>query len=447
MTQLTHGAMVNDKIRLCEPLGQGGMGHLWVADHLMLQAKVAVKFISIDRLDGDLDAVARFMREASMSAQIPSPHVVRTFDHGITDEGLPYIVMELLRGRTLRERLKEDGALSRSEASTAIRQVCKALASAHKMGIVHRDIKPDNVFILEEDDDASFGDPMFVKVLDFGLAKQTHPLEYGLETSTGAMVGTPSYMSPEQALSKKAVDHRADLWAVSVLAYHAVTGRLPFRGETLGSLCVAIANSDYVAATTVHAGLPAAFDAFFDKALHPDIDQRFQSAKELATAFVKAANAQQDTDTSPAPLPIDVEAMPSLAGGSVARAITSVIPPPRRTGLWLAAAAATALALGVVAARTDQPSASPGSDPAPAASTAAEPAPEPSSAPEVAPSSTSVPETKPETKAPQPEDAAPPKQRAAKRRQNPAQKAPPPKSAPAAPDPPAGDGKERNWGF
>ena len=292
--KLLPGSMVTHKLRLVEKLRQGGMSTLWIADHLTLRARVAVKFVSFDRARDDPTLVARFMREASMSAQINSPHVVRPFDHGVTNDGTPYIVMELLEGMTLGDRLEQHGALDTSETATLIRQVCKALAHAHRLGIVHRDIKADNIFLVASEDDPTDGTPnaaqLFVKLLDFGLAKQTHPLAYNFDTSTGAMVGTPSYMSPEQALSKQELDHRADLWATAVVAYHAITGKLPFEGETLVSLCVAIANTDYAPVTMVRADLPDTLDQFFERAIHRDIDSRFQSANELANAFVDAVH-------------------------------------------------------------------------------------------------------------------------------------------------------------
>ena len=199
------GAMITDRVRLVRPLRRGGMGSVWVAEHVTLQSEVAVKFVSAERMADNPEAVVRFIGEASAAAQIQSPHVVKIFDQGVTDDGVPFIVMELLRGETLRERLRRAGAMDPLEVAVLVRQLCRALAAAHRSGIIHRDIKPDNLFLLDverdPDDSAAFADSLFLKVLDFGLAKRLD-VSYSLETSTGSMVGTPSYMSPEQALGE-----------------------------------------------------------------------------------------------------------------------------------------------------------------------------------------------------------------------------------------------------
>jgi serine/threonine-protein kinase len=274
------GTQVTDKVRLVDLLGQGGMGSVWVADHLSLRTRVAVKFLSADLVKKDPNMRERFNREAALSAQIKSPHVVQIFDHGVMEDGHPYIVMELLDGETLAQRLERDRILSLAHAKLVISQTAKALMRAHKLGIVHRDIKPDNIFLTVDEDEE-----LFVKVLDFGIAKQVGLPKVSAVTGTGMMVGTPEYMSPEQVLSARNVDLRSDLWALGVVSYHCLTGGVPFSGETLGSLCVAIANGEFVPPSRYRRELPPSIDEWFRRALSKEPTARFDSAKEMAAAF------------------------------------------------------------------------------------------------------------------------------------------------------------------
>jgi serine/threonine-protein kinase len=170
--ELVAGALVDGKARLIEPLGQGSMGVVWVAEHLALKTRVAVKFLHRELAAGDEVARARFEREASTAAQVKSPYVVQTFDHGVVeagDGGQPFIVMELLEGESLVDRLARRGPLEPAEVATIVAQIGHALAAAHKQGIVHRDVKPGNIFVAEQGE----GGAMFCKLLDFGIAKQT----------------------------------------------------------------------------------------------------------------------------------------------------------------------------------------------------------------------------------------------------------------------------------
>lgn len=279
---LQAGAVVGNNIRLVRPLKRGGMGSVWVAEHQTLRMQVAVKFMA-EKLAEDREYVERFAREAMSSAQIKSPHVVQVFDHGVAD-GTPFIVMELLEGEDLRTRLARTGPLPLREAALIIVQLARALSKAHAAGIVHRDIKPDNIFLLEHDGE------IFVKILDFGVAKHAaQDTEFGM-TGTGAMVGTPHYMSPEQILSARRVDHRADLWSIGIVMYRALTGSVPFQGETLGAVCVAIERAQFLPPSQRRQDISLSLDSWFGRALSRDPDYRFQSAKEMAEAFVSAAD-------------------------------------------------------------------------------------------------------------------------------------------------------------
>ncbi len=280
---LEAGALVGNKIRLIRALKRGGMGSVWVAEHQTLRMQVAVKFMA-EQLAQDPEYVERFSREAMASAQIKSPHVVQVFDHGVADT-TPYIVMELLEGEDLRTRIARAGPIPIGEAATIIVQLARAMAKAHAAGIVHRDIKPDNIFMVEHD-----GEP-FIKVLDFGVAKHVSQESEMAVTGTGAMVGTPHYMSPEQILSARRVDHRADLWSIGVVMYRALTGAVPFSGETLGAVCVAIERGVFIAPSQRRPELLSTLDAWFVRALARDPAARFQTAKEMAEAFVAAVEA------------------------------------------------------------------------------------------------------------------------------------------------------------
>ncbi len=275
--------MINANVRLSHLLGKGGMGEVWVADHLTLSVAVAVKFILADQSVDEM-ALARFSREATSAARIRSPHVVQVLDHGV-HAGAPFIVMELLEGEDLGARIAR-GPLALGEIAPILQQVARALAQAHAAGIVHRDIKPSNVFLTQA------AGELLVKVLDFGIAKHTGPPDgsHAVKTQSGQLVGTPCYMSPEQIFSRGPADHRIDLWALAVLAYEAVTGALPFVGDTLGDVFLAINNRSFAPARPLHGPCPPELDAFFNRAFAANPAARFASARELADAFQTVAS-------------------------------------------------------------------------------------------------------------------------------------------------------------
>ena len=271
------GAMVTPSVRLVEPLRSGGMASVWVADHLTLHTRVVVKFIS-EQLAGNEEALTRFSREASAAAAVKSPHVVQVLDHGVVDSS-PFIVMELLEGEDLRTRLARTQVLSLVETEAIVSQTCKALGQAHRAGIVHRDIKPDNMFLCRQDDGE-----VFVKLLDFGIAKKDDPATMSA-TRTGSVMGTPYYMSPEQVIGLKNIDLRTDLWSLGVVVFEALTGMKAFNGETLGALAVAITHGPMPVPSRCNPSLPPAFDEWFARACARDVAVRFGSAKEMSGAF------------------------------------------------------------------------------------------------------------------------------------------------------------------
>ena len=207
--ELQENLVVADRYRLVRMIGRGGMGSVWQAVHLSLDQPCAVKFIE-GEVGNAADAHARFEREAKAAAALRSPNVVQILDHGVW-AGRPYIAMELLEGEDLgRALLRAGGKLPPARILEVLEQVCRALTRAHAAGFVHRDLKPDNVFLTQDDD------RLLVKILDFGVAKQTSQAIEGSNTRTGAMLGTPYYMSPEQAQGIKSVDARSDLWSLAV---------------------------------------------------------------------------------------------------------------------------------------------------------------------------------------------------------------------------------------
>jgi serine/threonine protein kinase len=277
MILLEPGVLIAAGYRLERPLARGGMGSVWVARHLRLDVDVAIKFMTPEYA-ASAEARARFEREAKASAQLRSPHVVQVHDYGVESE-TPYIVMELLEGEDLDTRLKRAGRLSLPDTWFVLDIVCRALARAHEVGLVHRDLKPGNIFLARRAGEET------VKVLDFGIAKSMDPMLAGKATKTGTLLGSPFYMSPEQMRRSRLVDHRSDLWAIGVIVYRCVVGRLPFSGEELVDVLVEVCTEPIPPPSHFAPDLPPAIDRFIERALARDMNQRFQSAGELADAF------------------------------------------------------------------------------------------------------------------------------------------------------------------
>jgi eukaryotic-like serine/threonine-protein kinase len=279
---LEPGHVIDGKYELERPLAKGGMGAVWVARHLKLNEPVAIKFMRAD-LAASRESFMRFEREATAVAQLQrkTMHVVHIHDYGI-DDGSPYIVMELLEGETLHGRLKRCKRLGLHEVAGIVEQLCSALRAAHEAGIIHRDIKPGNIFVNRK------GDQEVLKVIDFGLAKGETLDVIGESTKSGGVLGSPHYMSPEQATGNGVVDARADLWAIGVVAYRAVVGKLPFPGTKLGDILVRVARDAAPTPSTVRPELGTSLDAFFERALAKAPEDRFASADELSAAFASA---------------------------------------------------------------------------------------------------------------------------------------------------------------
>jgi hypothetical protein len=284
---LVESSVIAGRFRLNKMIGRGGMGSVWQATHLGLDIPCAVKFME-GEFSKSAEAHARFEREAKAAAQLRSPHVVQVLDHGVCD-GTPYIAMELLDGEDLGKRLAKNGKIHPRDLNVVITQVCRALTKAHAVGIVHRDLKPDNIFLVHDDDRE------IAKVLDFGIAKSSAATLEGSNTKTGAMLGTPYYMSPEQAQGVKGVDYRSDLWSLGVIVYQCVTGVLPFESEALGDLLMKIMVQP-LPVPSQFGEVPHGFDAWWARAASRDPAGRFQSAKEFAESLQMVFGASQATD-------------------------------------------------------------------------------------------------------------------------------------------------------
>lgn len=282
---LHSGDLVGGRYRLVARLASGGMGTVWRAHHTELEVDVALKLMSSgDSASGDLER--RFRREAQAAARLRSPHIVQVLDFG-TFEGQLYLAMELLEGEDLAARLEAEGTLALPECMSIIDGVAKALQIAHDSGIIHRDLKPANVFLTK------IGGERTAKVLDFGIAKDLRATADPTSTTSAGMVGSPAYMSPEQAWNET-LSHRTDIWSLGVVAFEMLTGENPFGDETLAKVFDHILRDDLPRLSEHRAGLPPDLDAFFERALARDPEERFASAQAFADAF-RAAIAQAGT--------------------------------------------------------------------------------------------------------------------------------------------------------
>ncbi len=279
MTEVYAGQILGGKYRVDRVLGAGGMGMVVAATHLQLDERIAIKFLLPEALRNP-EAVARFGREAKAAVKIRGEHVARVIDVGTFENGAPYMVMEHLDGRDLAALIREHGALSPTDAVDAVLQACEALAEAHALGIVHRDLKPANLFMVRRPD----GTPC-VKVLDFGISKLTSPGSDHSMTKTSAVMGSPLYMSPEQMTASRHVDARTDIWAIGVVLYELLTGRVPFSAETLPEICGLILTAAPPAIRDYSPAVPDALQGVVRRCLEKDRDRRYSNVSELAHAL------------------------------------------------------------------------------------------------------------------------------------------------------------------
>ncbi len=276
------GTILAGKYRVERLLGQGGMGVVVQAQHIQLDERVALKFLTAEWATHP-EAAERFLREARAAVRIKNEHVARVSDVGTLDTGSPYMVMEYLEGRDLGQILEKSGPMQLLDAVDYLVQGCEAIAEAHGMGIVHRDLKPANLFLTKHPD----GSPL-VKVLDFGISKQTGGAVDNL-TRTTATMGSALYMSPEQMQQSRNVDHRTDVYALGVTLYELLAGKQPYYAETLPQLCAEILTGTPTPLRDLRPDIPSDFAFVLEKAYARDRNIRYQSIAEYVFALAPYA--------------------------------------------------------------------------------------------------------------------------------------------------------------
>jgi serine/threonine-protein kinase len=335
MTPAPLGAdrVVDDRYVLEALIGRGGMGEVWRARHVTLRSAVAIKFLR-GSSDPSERARRRFLTEAQVTANLNTRHAVQVFDFGVTEDGLPYLVMELLDGETLDERIERLGRLSIADTARILQKAARALERAHALGIVHRDFKPENVMLVPDEEEGEL-----VKVVDFGIAKLVGDLDHTLKCALGSIaqamrprsspaldvttggVGTPQYMAPEQVQDAPHVGPAADIWAFGVVAYECLTGYRPFEDESVGKLLMRVLAADPPRASKIAPGVPALFDEWFRVACARLPADRFPDIQTAASALATALGTAEN-EARPSPPPEAVVSDPR-AGASVPQTLES----------------------------------------------------------------------------------------------------------------------------
>ncbi|WP_437801411.1 serine/threonine-protein kinase [Sorangium sp. So ce693] len=296
---LLPGRVVAGRYRLVHPLGQGAMGEVWCAHDSVRRFDVALKFLVLPRQNLAIDAMERFRFEAQVAAQLgrKTDFIVTVHDAGEDAEAGPYLVMEYVRGRSLRQLIHERGPVPAAELAALLRQIGEALSVAHGLGIVHRDIKPSNILLREGRDGRQRA-----KVADFGIAKwirQDLAADFPRQTAEGVVLGTPGYLSPEHTCDGHADPH-LDMWALAVVAHVALTGQQPFAGRTIADVLSSILQGARPPLSTLCPGAPPELETWFARAFALDPAERFPSISPMISAFVAAVGASEAA-TAPAP--------------------------------------------------------------------------------------------------------------------------------------------------
>jgi eukaryotic-like serine/threonine-protein kinase len=302
--------VIGSRYRLLAPLGRGGMGVVWRALHLGLDMEVAVKLID-DEGARSACALRRFRREAQAAAALRTPHVVRVHDFGV-DCDRPFLVMELLEGEDLAQRLARSGPLSLSDTARLAVQLAVALEATHGAGLVHRDVKPSNIFLARE----SHGE--LAKLLDFGIVKDVRRKHSHDHTESGTVVGSPRYMSPEQ-LRGGEVDHTSDLWSLGVVVFEALTGVPLFEGRSLGDVFAKILTDPMLQVADLAPDLPEGLDDALAIVLERDPSRRCSEPHLFVSALVAIAEAHPDA-VAPSPAA-------TKAGSAIGRSSSTVTTP------------------------------------------------------------------------------------------------------------------------
>jgi serine/threonine protein kinase len=284
---LTHGALepgtlIDEKYRIDALIGEGGMGAVYEATHTNLNRKVAIKCLRPE-FSADKRLIKRLEQEARIAGSLGHDNICEVTDIGTLRDGSPFLVMPFLKGRTLSELLKEDAPLDSKRVCDIVVQILSALSVAHEAQIVHRDLKPDNIFV------GRFGDRNdFVKLLDFGISKIKGRSEHLEITRTGAVLGTPFYMSPEQAGGLRTIDNRSDIYSVGVILYQSLTSRRPFEGDSYNEVIAKILTEPFPSPRSLVPMLPQALERVVLKSMERDPAQRYASASAMRSALVDA---------------------------------------------------------------------------------------------------------------------------------------------------------------
>jgi serine/threonine-protein kinase len=307
------GSIIAERYHILKKLGEGGMGQVYLAEHVKMGRKSAVKVMNPGMVQ-NVDAVSRFNREAQNASRINHPNVAGIYDFGETPDGLVYLAMEFVEGQPLTEIIRQHGALPPMRASEITRQTAEGLSVAHDMGIVHRDLKPDNIMVAKGRQGADL-----VKVVDFGIAKAAASDEQKV-TKTGMVVGTPEYMSPEQ-LSGDPLDSRSDIYALGLVTFNMLTGKLPFPGESMQETMIMRLTDDPhpLSAMKPDVVWPADLQAVMDKVLARQANDRYRNASEYAHDLVQAIDRMPATSITT----MGTEVLARISQGSAAAAQTA----------------------------------------------------------------------------------------------------------------------------
>ncbi len=288
-----------DRYQVLRLLGSGGFGAVYRARHVHTDAEVALKVLK-RQLNADQGMIERFLREAKAAAAVGSENIVRVLDAGVAQDGTAFLAMELLDGWDLKELIAREGPQNPRRLVSMIAQVLDALSAAHAKGIVHRDMKPANVFVTKKADGSDF-----VKLLDFGISKMQQAGEVAGLTMTGVAMGTPGYMAPEQFFDARAVDARADLYSVAAMLYELLGNRLPLEAQSYAELIVKVKTELPPPLLSVQPKLPPALAAAIDRGLAKDKNARWPSAREFAASLRSSIGLTSET---PLPRPQDTGA-------------------------------------------------------------------------------------------------------------------------------------------
>ncbi|MCH2109492.1 MAG: serine/threonine protein kinase [Polyangiaceae bacterium] len=275
------GQLIDNKYKIIRMIGEGGMGAVYEGENQLISRRVAIKVLHASAMASGNDVVERFEREAQAAGRIGSDHILDILDLGTLPSGDRYMVMEFLDGEALSERIEKRGHLTSEETGNLVRQALVGLGAAHDAGIIHRDLKPDNIFILEE----KAGRPDYVKLIDFGISKFNSLTGDMRMTSTGAVMGTPYYMAPEQAKGAGGVTPLSDIYSIGVIAFECLTGRVPFEGTSFNDLMFKIVLSELPDLKELAPHVDSEFARIVNRALERNPEDRYQSAEEMASAI------------------------------------------------------------------------------------------------------------------------------------------------------------------